>query len=180
MSIDPGESRRSIRGHRCRGVVYLAIQSRQDRQSRQEGLRLAIFAVDLKFSSSPSPPPGPCQRSSEWTITRFPRLPRLGGNFGYIAAGARSLFVNLAESTEFAQPLSRRRRSGIGPGVGLGVALVLVAALAGCGRAGPLEPPPDPNAVAKPADSDPTHTQVRHKPPPIKPPNAPFFLDPLL
>jgi predicted small lipoprotein YifL len=60
------------------------------------------------------------------------------------------------------------------------LALLAIAALSagGCGRAGPLEPPPDPNA--KPANADPTHPQARHKPPPITPPKAPFILDPLL
>ncbi len=61
-------------------------------------------------------------------------------------------------------------------------ALVLVALIAfgagGCGRRGRLEPPPDPNAVAKP--DDPAHPQVRHKPPPVLPPKDPFFLDPIL
>jgi len=61
--------------------------------------------------------------------------------------------------------------------------LVLVALVAfgagGCGRRGALEPPPDPNAVAKP-DEDPTHPQVRHKPAPISPPKTPFIFDPIL
>jgi len=62
------------------------------------------------------------------------------------------------------------------------LALLLAGALAAsaCGRAGPLEPPPDPNAAAKPADDDPTHVHGRHKPPPITPPKVPFILDPLL
>jgi predicted small lipoprotein YifL len=62
-------------------------------------------------------------------------------------------------------------------------ALVAVALLAfgasGCGRRGALEPPPDPNAIAKP-DDDPTHPQVHHKPKPVEPPKQPFVLDPLL
>jgi predicted small lipoprotein YifL len=57
------------------------------------------------------------------------------------------------------------------------IALIAVGASA-CGRRGGLEPPPDPTAVAKP--DDPTHPQVHHKPPPIKPPKDPFVLDPLL
>ena len=61
-------------------------------------------------------------------------------------------------------------------------ALALIALIAfsasGCGRRGALEPPPDPNAVAK-AD-DPDHPQVHHKPPKIVPPKVPFVLDPLL
>ena len=111
-------------------------------------------------------------------IWRFPRSPRLRDNFRYIAARAWSLFVNLETPPEFTAPPSYRCRADAGPGLALFLAAAL--ALAGCGRAGPLEPPPDPNAVAKPADSDPTHVQVHHKPPPIKPPNAPFVLDPLL
>ena len=63
-------------------------------------------------------------------------------------------------------------------------ALALIALLAvgasGCGRRGGLEPPPDPNVVAKPADADPTHPQIHHKPKPVEPPKGPFFLDPIL
>lgn len=62
----------------------------------------------------------------------------------------------------------------------LGLLLAGALAASACGRAGPLEPPPDPNAVAKPADNDPTHVQARRKPPPITPPKTGFFLDPLL
>ena len=62
----------------------------------------------------------------------------------------------------------------------IGAALFALG-LEGCGRAGPLEPPPDPNAIAKPAEpEDPTHPQVHHKPKPIVPPKQSFFLDPLL
>jgi predicted small lipoprotein YifL len=64
------------------------------------------------------------------------------------------------------------------------VAIALLAALAfaasGCGRAGPLEPPPDATAVAKPADSSPDDLQTRKKNPPIAPPKTSFVLDPLL
>ena len=66
------------------------------------------------------------------------------------------------------------------------VAIALLAALAfavsGCGRAGPLEPPPDATAVAKPADtsSSADDLQTRKKNPPITPPKTPFVLDPLL
>ncbi len=63
-------------------------------------------------------------------------------------------------------------------------ALALIALIAfgasGCGRRGALEPPPDPNAVAKTADDDPSHPQVHHKPKPVVPPKDPFVLDPLL
>ncbi len=63
-------------------------------------------------------------------------------------------------------------------------ALFLVAGLAlgasGCGRKGPLEPPPNPSATATPSSDDPTATATHHKPPPIVAPTAPFVLDPLL
>jgi predicted small lipoprotein YifL len=64
------------------------------------------------------------------------------------------------------------------------VPLALLAALAfavsGCGRAGPLEPPPNPSAVAKPADSTSENLQIHKSNPPITPPKTPFVLDPLL
>lgn len=68
------------------------------------------------------------------------------------------------------------------------VALVTVVALseAGCGRIGPLEPPPDTVAAAKPAASatqgsmEAISPQVKPKIPPITAPNQPFILDPLL
>ena len=59
------------------------------------------------------------------------------------------------------------------------LALIALGASA-CGRRGALEPPPDPNAVAKAADSDASHPQVHHKPKPVAPPKQPFFLDFLL
>jgi predicted small lipoprotein YifL len=63
------------------------------------------------------------------------------------------------------------------------LALAALAALtlgvAGCGRAGDLEPPPDATAAAKPADSN-GEPQVHKKVPPITPPKGPFILDPLL
>jgi hypothetical protein len=45
-----------------------------------------------------------------------------------------------------------------------------------------LEPPPDPNAPPKPANSNPTNMSALSKPsiPPIVPPKQPFFLDFLL
>ncbi len=55
--------------------------------------------------------------------------------------------------------------------------------LAGCGRAGPLEPPPDAQAVAKQtsaADSNSGLPQQRQRPKPIEAPKQSFFLDPLL
>ena len=60
------------------------------------------------------------------------------------------------------------------------LALTLIAAvlIAGCGRRGELEPPPDASAV-KPAE-DPLHPQARKPVAPITPPKQPFILDPLL
>jgi predicted small lipoprotein YifL len=65
------------------------------------------------------------------------------------------------------------------------LALVGLAAgaLGGCGRAGPLEPPPDAQAVAKQqanAENNSGMPQPRPRPKPIQAPNQPFFLDPLL
>jgi predicted small lipoprotein YifL len=55
----------------------------------------------------------------------------------------------------------------------------LAFAVSGCGRFGPLEPPPDAKAVAKPADGS-TESLAHHKTPPIAAPKTPFVLDPLL
>jgi predicted small lipoprotein YifL len=65
------------------------------------------------------------------------------------------------------------------------LALVGLAAgaLGGCGRAGPLEPPPDAQAVAKQtsaADNNSGLPQPHQRPKPIEAPKQPFFLDPLL
>ena len=64
------------------------------------------------------------------------------------------------------------------------LAVLLALYLAGCGKYGPLEPPPDPNAPPKPANtsSNPSQMNVLAKPsiPPITPPKQPFFLDFLL
>ncbi len=62
------------------------------------------------------------------------------------------------------------------------LAVLLALCLAGCGKYGPLEPPPDPNAPPKPATSNPNAMNVLAKPsiPPITPPKQPFFLDFLL
>jgi predicted small lipoprotein YifL len=62
-------------------------------------------------------------------------------------------------------------------------AVLLALCLAACGRYGPLEPPPDPNAPPKPANnSNPATMNGLAKPsiPPIVPPKQPFFLDFLL
>jgi predicted small lipoprotein YifL len=62
------------------------------------------------------------------------------------------------------------------------LAVLIALALAACGRYGPLEPPPDPNAPPKPASSTPGNLNSLAKPsiPPIVPPKQPFFLDFLL
>ena len=49
---------------------------------------------------------------------------------------------------------------------------------AACGRYGPLEPPPDPNAPPKPANSNnPVGSIAKPSIPPITAPKQPFFLD---
>jgi predicted small lipoprotein YifL len=62
------------------------------------------------------------------------------------------------------------------------LAALLALSLAACGRYGPLEPPPDPNAAPKPANSNPGNMASLSHPsiPPIVPPKQPFFLDFLL
>jgi predicted small lipoprotein YifL len=68
-------------------------------------------------------------------------------------------------------------------------ALAALAALGltACGRYGPLEPPPDASAAAKPAaaaapatSADALSPQLKQKISPITAPNQPFILDPLL
>jgi len=64
-------------------------------------------------------------------------------------------------------------------------ALAAALCLSACGKYGPLEPPPNPNAPPKPANtnpSSPSNMNVLAKPsiPPITPPKQPFFLDFLL
>lgn len=60
----------------------------------------------------------------------------------------------------------------------LGV-LLMALPLAGCGRRGRLEPPPDPTA---PPQSDVTKSGIHKRPknPPITAPHDSFILDPLL
>ena len=63
------------------------------------------------------------------------------------------------------------------------LALVFAGALGGCGRAGPLEPPPDAQAVAKQSanpSADPSLPQPHPRPKPIQAPHQSFLLDPLL
>jgi predicted small lipoprotein YifL len=65
------------------------------------------------------------------------------------------------------------------------LALVGLAAggLGGCGRAGPLEPPPSAQAVAKQtstAENNSGLPQPHQQPKPIEAPKQSFFLDPLL
>jgi len=74
-------------------------------------------------------------------------------------------------------PVSRSRGRRRALSCALAVALAL--GVAGCGRRGPLEPPPDPSAVQKPAPSN-GEPETRKKVPPITPPKTPFVLDPLL
>ena len=64
----------------------------------------------------------------------------------------------------------------------LALTIAAAAALGGCGRAGPLEPPPDAQAVAKQAKPDENSSlpQPHPKAKPIQAPNQSFFLDPLL
>ena len=59
------------------------------------------------------------------------------------------------------------------------LAVLLALMLAACGRYGPLEPPPDPNAPPKPASTNPA-SLAKPSIPPITAPKQPFFLDFLL
>jgi predicted small lipoprotein YifL len=60
------------------------------------------------------------------------------------------------------------------------LAVLLALGLAACGRYGPLEPPPDPNAPPKSANSNGINGLSRPSIPPIVAPKQPFFLDFLL
>jgi len=68
----------------------------------------------------------------------------------------------------------------------IALAMALGLAATGCGRIGPLEPPPDASAPVKPASAatqgsmEAISPQVKRKIPPITPPNRSFLLDPLL
>ncbi len=61
-----------------------------------------------------------------------------------------------------------------------GVVLMLAGTVAGCGRRGRLEPPPDPSAPPPNTASNKTGLHKRPKNPPILPPSDPFILDPIL
>ena len=68
------------------------------------------------------------------------------------------------------------------------LSLVLIVGLAlvasGCGRRGPLEPPPNASATPTPTPSPTGDADVlgaqHHKAQPIVPPKTPFVLDPIL
>ena len=61
------------------------------------------------------------------------------------------------------------------------MALAAVLAVAGCGRRGALEAPPDPSAVAAPSsEGAPSIVTGRAKRVPIEHPKDAFVLDPLL
>jgi predicted small lipoprotein YifL len=64
--------------------------------------------------------------------------------------------------------------------VSLAVVAVLASSLAGCGRRGQLEPPPDPSVQAEKPDNGSQAIERRPKRVPIKPPQQSFVLDPLL
>ena len=70
-----------------------------------------------------------------------------------------------------------------GPRRALALAATAALVLAGCGRMGPLEPPPDANAPPKPTPTtseQALNPQFKKTIPPIVAPKQPFFLDPLL
>jgi predicted small lipoprotein YifL len=76
------------------------------------------------------------------------------------------------------------------PGAGhyraLALATFVALVASGCGRIGPLEPPPGANAPAaaapapEPGSAEALNPQVKPKIPPVTPPKQPFFLDFLL
>jgi predicted small lipoprotein YifL len=120
-------------------------------------------------------------RAANWEAAAPTSPPR---GFRLYCRATRSQFVNPRTPFDQIKPHLRtspaRRKARFAWPAALALLAVAALSVGGCGRAGPLEPPPDPNAVAKPADADPTHPQARHKPPPITAPKAPFILDPLL
>jgi predicted small lipoprotein YifL len=86
-------------------------------------------------------------------------------------------------STRRIEPALLSRRALIAGGLA-----ALSLALAGCGRRGPLEPPPgSPDAkrleerrAAAESTGNPLQRSGSRRPPPISRPNDPFILDPLL
>ena len=60
--------------------------------------------------------------------------------------------------------------------------LVVGAALGGCGRRGRLEPPPTPESIAAAEKAKDSKSGLHKRPPnpPIRAPNQPFVLDPIL
>lgn len=60
--------------------------------------------------------------------------------------------------------------------------LVVGAALGGCGRRGRLEPPPTPESIAAAEKAKDSKSGLHKRPPnpPIRAPNQPFLLDPIL
>ncbi len=58
--------------------------------------------------------------------------------------------------------------------------LAMGAALGGCGRRGRLEPPPTPESEQAAAKASKTGVHKRVPNPPIRAPDQPFLLDPLL
>ena len=66
------------------------------------------------------------------------------------------------------------------PRASLALLAALAFAISGCGRAGPLEPPPNASAVAKPADFPKGGVRSHKSNPQITAPKTPFVLDPLL
>lgn len=60
------------------------------------------------------------------------------------------------------------------------VTALLATALGGCGRRGPLEPPPDPSVPVPRSDDGPQAGLRRPRNQPIRPPHDSFLLDPLL
>lgn len=64
----------------------------------------------------------------------------------------------------------------------IGAVIILTSTVAGCGRRGGLLPPPDPAVPGSDGSGEVTKSGIRKRPRnyPIRPPNQPFVLDPLL
>jgi predicted small lipoprotein YifL len=81
-----------------------------------------------------------------------------------------------------AAPLNRAVKMTFAPALLMAIA---ASGVGGCGRAGPLEPPPDAQAVAKSTDQSADNgaggiPKPHQRPPAIQAPKQPFFLDFLL